>query len=340
VKLVHAFALFSALSLNLAHAQTVAIADLGELELRFTAVSATDAYPGNPVVARAGFRPGEANSLVTPHRVQQITYLAEPGSHVTRGQAIARLSGPEIHHFMTEFEVIEERLAIAKKRFDSNRALYDRRAIDEGRWVEVSEAYYALRLEYEHMRHFRDIIQPGGDDPDSLLLLSPAAGLLQYRQDKPGVEAGKELALIIPETSLRLHVSVPLAQRHSLTTLSYGDCAVAVTSVSGIAEDYFVSAWSEAIPAQCPLLPGERLMVTPRYSQPGYLVPRTAVMEWAGRPAVLLQNGESLQVVPVGILGSAGADYFVRSDMALDGASVLSSSVSAVQGVLLGLGGE
>lgn len=339
MKLVYILALAGALSVNFASAQSVAIADLGELQLRFTEVSASDSYPGSPMAARAGFRPGEAHSLVAPRRVQQITYLLEPGSRVAHGQAIARLTGPEIHHFMTEFEVLGARLDLARKRFDSNRELYERRAIDEGRWAEVSEAYYALRLEHEHMRHFREIIQPE-DDPDSLLLLAPASGLLQYRQDKPGVEAGAELALVIPVDSLRLQVSVPLSQRRALSELSFGDCRVALTSVSSIADDYFVSAWSEAIPPECPLLPGERLMVTPHYSGQGYRVPRTAVMAWQGEPAVLLKEGGVLQVSQVEILATAGNDYFVRSRAALDGRSVLSSSVSAVQGVLLGLGGE
>ena len=63
-------------------------------------------------------------------------------------------------------------------------------------------------------------------------------------------------------------------------------------------------------------------------------------MQWQGETALLIRNGELLEPVIVTLLATAGTDYIVSCNADLAGRSLLSSSVSAVQGVLMGLGGE
>lgn len=323
-------------------ADSVALAELGLLRLEFNEVKALDRYQGQALSARVGFRPGEAVSLVTPYRVQQIRYLVGPGENVAAGQTIAVMSGPEIHHFLTEFEVTAQRLAATQKRYESNRKLYQRQAIDEARWIEISEAYFSLQLEYEHMRHFRELLgktDKEGDE-DRITLHSPARGIIKYRQDSPGIDSGEELALLLPEGSLRLQVSVPLTRRSGLESLATGSCELAVDSVSSVASDFFVEAWSEPVNDSCHLLPGQRLMVKPAYRTRGYLLPRKAVFQWRGQPTVLLRKEEALHTVDVELLSSDGANYAVNCPTEIGGGQVLISSVSAVQGILMGLGGE
>lgn len=337
---IHVSAILLAVLSCTSQAESVALKDLGMLNLEFTPVEQIERYSGRSLAARVTYRPGEAVSLVTPHRVQQIRYLVGPGDTVTSGQAIAVMNGPEIHHFLTEFEVTEQRLATTKKRFDSNRKLYQNRAIDEARWIEISESYYALQLEYEHMRHFRDLLSPDEKDEDSITLNSPSAGVLQYRQESPGIDAGEELALVLPAGTLRFSVSVPISQRKNLSALASGNCELKVASVSGVASDFFVQAWSEPLLEQCQFLPGERLLVTPRYSFEGYRVPRESVFQWDGEPTVLLRESGQLVTVAVTLLSSDGETYAVACPTEIAGGEILSSSVSAVQGVLMGLGGE
>ena len=205
--------------------------------------------------------------------------------------------------------------------------------------MEISEAYYALQLEYEHMHHFRMLLEPG-KEKDGLWLKSPAVGLLEYRQSQPGVEAGQPLAQLIPPQALRLRVAAPLEQRATLVALGFGECQLPAESVGAMANGYFVEAWSAPLTDACKRLPGERLMVTPLLSAAGYRVPRDAVMHWQGETALLVRNGERLEPVTVALLATAGTDYIVSCGADLAGRSVLSSSVSAVQGVLMGLGGE
>ncbi|RLQ22544.1 hypothetical protein DWB85_06030 [Seongchinamella sediminis] len=321
-------------------AQSVATASLGALELSYEQVSAGDGFAGLPLAAEVTFRPGEAISLVTLARIQRINYLVAPGEKVTPGQLIAEMSGPEIHHFLTEYEVVAERYERARQRFDRNQKLYRTQAIDEARWIEISDSYYALQLEYEHLGHFRALLRPQGEDHAPISLVAPAAGRLQYTQGQPGIAQGDELALILPPQSLRLRVAVPIAGRHGLARLHHGACELPVESISKIADGFFLWAWSAPLEADCELLPGEQLMVTPYYAIEGYDIPRQALLHWNDRAAVLLRRDEQLQLVPVEVLGSTPAGYYVQSESALAGNEILITSVSAVQGILLGLGGE
>lgn len=336
------FALTLILLPGMAQAESVALADLGKLDLQFAPVEQLDSYQGQLLAARVTYRPGEAVSLVTPHRVQQMTYLVGDGDLVTAGQAIAKMSGPEIHHFLVEFQVTQRQLDVMQKRYDSNRKLYQNRAIDEARWIEISEAYYALQLKFEHMRHFHELLEPSDSDTDedSIVLHAPTDGILQYRQDTPGIDRGEELALLVPASALRFKVSVPVTHRSDLQSLSAGGCELGVDSVSAIAQDFFVYAWSEPLSQQCRFLPGERLMVTPGYTFQGYRVPRQSVFQWQGEPTVLIRQQDRLTTVAVEIISGKGDFYAVGCGTDIAGGQLLSSSVSAVQGVLMGLGGE
>ena len=278
--------------------------------------------------------------MAAPHRIQQIRYLVPPGSPVTAGQHIASMYGPEVHHFLTEFEVTRQRLAALKQRYERNRSLYESRAIDEAKWLEISEAYLTLQLEYEHLLHFRELLIPAAQERDGVTLIAPDEGVLIYRQASPGIEPGEELALLLPPDSLRLAVQAPLAGRSTLDALAADSCELAVASVDGVATDFFVEVWSEPLQAACRLLPGERLMVRPYYRVHAYRLPRAAVFQWQGRPAVLLREGQTLRAVNVELLSGDDSNYAVACPTDIAGGTVLTSSVSAVQGMLLGLGGE
>jgi hypothetical protein len=110
--------------------------------------------------------------------------------------------------------------------------------------------------------------------------------------------------------------------------------------VSGIAADFFVRAWSEPLKENCRLLPGQQLIVKPRYRIRAYRLPRDAVFQWQGRSSVLLRQEEDIHIVGVELLSGDGADYAVTCPTDIAGGEVLVTSVSAVQGMLMGLGGE
>ena len=322
------------------HHLRVNSSELGQLVLDFVQPIAVDSYPGQRTTAQVTFKHGAAFTLVAPRRVQQVSYLVEVGTQVDKGQPIAELRGPEMHHFLSEMEVAGEMLATVEKRFKSNKALYKKRAIKESQWIEISEKYYAAMLEYEHMRHFNDLVISVDPLADLIVIGAPVAGVIDYAPDPSDIKPGDDIAVLIPIEVIRLKASVPGALRKKLLALESSDCSVAVASVGSVANGFLVTAWSEAIEEKCDLILGQTLLVTPLYRTRAYEVPMSSVFHWQKSPSIFLEENGQLQVVSVDLLASRGGSYVVRSALPLEGGRVLISSVSAVQGVLLGLGGE
>ena len=101
-----------------------------------------------------------------------------------------------------------------------------------------------------------------------------------------------------------------------------------------------MEAWSEPVADKCALIPGQRLAATPLYRTAGFRLPRQAVLQREAGSHVFLREGDLLRAVPVELLATDGSDYIVTSTAPLGGREALVTSVSAVQGVLLGLGDE
>jgi hypothetical protein len=322
-------------------AQTVAISTLGSLELEFAKALPVDEYPGQAVGAKVSYRRGEAFNVPSPGRVQQIEYLVEPGAMMFEGQPFAVLRGPEMHHFEMSYQGSQALAEGAERRFKSNQALYARKAISESQWLEISEQYYALALEYEHMRHFFELVVSGDDDPDALSMTAPIAGIIDYSSADLGVEEGDSIAQFVPPGAVRLKLALPNSIGAEVASVRAGECRLAIERVSTITAGFFVQAWTQPLPESCPLLLGQQLLAIPMVTAKGsYLIPRSAVFQLAHENFVLVRNGDALNTVAVTLLGSEGDDYVLLADADLGGAEILVASVSAVQGILLGLGGE
>lgn len=322
-------------------AQTVELEALGSLELAFEPAVAVTAYPGQPVGGEVTFRKGEAFNVPSPGRVQQIDYLVEPGTPVTQGQPFAVLRGPEMHHLEMNYESSQALAEGAQRRFKSNRALYHRKAISESQWLEISEQYYTLMLEYEHMRHFFELVIGPDEDPDSLTLGAPLAGRIDYDSADSRIEEGDSLAAFVPPAAVRLKVALPAEISANVGAVRAGECELPIERVSAMSEGFFVQAWTGSLPDSCPLMLGQQVLATPLVrSANTYRLPRSAVFQLARQNYVLVRSGDSLTAQEVELLGSEGDDYLLRAPAGLEGAEVLVASVSAVQGILLGLGGE
>jgi hypothetical protein len=321
-------------------AETVAIDSLRALALEYQTIRPVDLYPGQPVSAQVAAPGGEAFAVVAPARVQQISYVVPAGTVVAQGEAFALLRGPEIHHFLTEYEATAQLLEDARRRYENHRELYEKKAIDESRWVEVSERYQTLRLEYEHMRHFHDLVIEERKQEDAILLGAPIAGITDYAYSAGGLRSGDTIASFIPRDAIRLVASIPHRQSADLAFLEAAGCRLAVSRVSGITTGFFVEAWSEPVTDKCALIPGQRLAATPLYRTSAFRLPRTAVLQREAGSHVFLREGDVLRAVPVELLAADEADYIVTSTTPLGGREALVTSVSAVQGVLLGLGDE
>jgi len=306
-------------------ASEIEIANLGELSLAYQRASLVTSYPGQNIAAQVTFKKGEAFTVIAPRRIQQIKYLVEVGSFVERGQPLAELRGPELHHFLTEMEVARQLLRSAERRYKSNKVLFEKRAIKESQWAEISEKYYAAQLEYEHMRHFGDLVIAKDEEDDSIVIAAPVSGIVDYALEYNGLVSGADIALIVPKSAIRLEAALPASNRKGLAYLKTPSCEL---------------NWSEPLLPQCELILGQTLLVTPLYTTNAYKVPMTAVFQWQGTSSVLVHQGRRLKLVQVELIASSGKDYIVACDKSLENTEVLVSSVSAVQGILIGLGGE
>ena len=106
-------------------------------------------------------------------------------------------------------------------------------------------------------------------------------------------------------------------------------------------DSFFIRAWTQTLPPACPLLLGQQLLLQPLLRvDNAYRVARAAVFALQRQTYVWRLRDDTLEAVPVTVLAAEGDAYIVHSEEGLAGQSVLVSSVSAVQGVLLGLGGE
>jgi hypothetical protein len=318
----------------------IALQDLGGLDLRYVRAAAEDSYPGQAIAASVTFRKGEAFTLVAPRRVQQIEYLVEVGDSVRKGQPLAIMRGPEMHHFLFEFEAGKDLLDAARGRYESNKPLYERKAISQGQWLEVSQNYYAAQLEYEHSRHFYELVIATDEERDTITIAAPAAGIVAYSPSYSGLAAADDIAVFVPEDAVRLEAAVPAATREGLAYLQAPECRLAISSTGGIANRLMVSGWTEPLKPECQLILGQRLLVTPYYHTAAVRVPAAALFQWREGDYVLVRSADVLEPVPVELVAAAGPDYLVQGQVALAGRDVLVSSVSAVQGILLGLGGE
>lgn len=322
-------------------AQEVELAALGAFELVFERARPVQSFPGQQVAAAVTYRKGEAFVLPSPGRVQQIEYLVEPGAAVRHEQPFAVLRGPEMHHFEMAFESSRALLAGAERRYKANKTLYERKAISESQWLEISEKYYELLLEYEHMRHFFELVAEGDDDPDALTLVAPLSGVIDYGSAPGGVQEGDSIASFVPDAAIRLEATLPNRLRDRVVALQWGDCELDVERVSALTDGFFVQVWSASLPPACRPLMGQQLLVTPLLRVQGaYSLPRSAVFQLQRQTMVLVREEDRLRALAVNLLGVQGEHYVLSPASDLGDREVLVSSVSAVQGMLLGLGGE
>ncbi len=210
----------------------------------------------------------------------------------------------------------------------------------ESQWVEVSEQYYAAQLEYEHMRHFNDLIISTDEKTDTMTVAAPIDGLVNYTLDHNSINSGDEIAVFIPLSGVRLKAQIATSDRTGLMYFETDSCRLSVSSIGAVANGFFVTAWSESVGSACDFILGQRFLVTPFYQTVAYRVPASALFQWQSGAAIFIKQGAQLHVVEVSLISSSRGDYLVKSNQNLDNAQVLKTSVSAVQGSLLGLGGE
>ena len=322
-----------------ARAQDVPLSALGDLALAYGEASVLERVPGAPLRGVVRARGGEDYRVLLPRTAHRATFVAVPGQRVAAGDPVVRLEGPEMHHWALEFEAIADRYSLAETRYERNKPLYADGALPAERWAAIQDSFLATSLEYEHMRHFGELLLPD-DDEDTLLVAAPIDGMLRFDSRAPAREERAVLFSVIPDDALRLQVEVPVDRAADLRTLTMGDCKLAIDSLDRAADGFFVVAWSVPLAGDCRRTPGTVLSVRPGYRAEALELPRAALFQWQREPHIFVRDGDRLHARPVTVLADTAGGYAVAREPALVASRVLISSVSAVQGILLGLGSD
>lgn len=326
-----------ALSCSSVTAQELSVAALGKLTLSYASVKAVQQLPASPVPAEVTVEPGNTFYLSVPETIQQRHWLVADGSTVTAGQPLILLQGAGIHHFHMQFEAAEEAFNLAQNRYEHNRKLHANGTIGAEVWSQISMQYHGAKLKFEHMHHFMELLQ---EAPEGSLLKAPMAGILRYGDNSQPLPDGGLLLGLVPAEDIRLHVNLPLAIAHDTVSVNTGSCQLSLTRRDNFAQGGFVSAWTETVPANCGLTTGQQLQVIPLRQVQALEVPKQSVYSWGTGTQVLRHQGDKLLPTTVTILGVNGNDYLLQPLTELQNSEVLSESVAAAKGMLLGLGGE
>ncbi len=335
------FTLLSLIAFNLvAQAQNVLkIADLGQLNLNYSSVVQVDSLALRPIKAVVTHKTGEAFQLVAPFEPQRHEFLVKNGQQVQTGMAVMSLSGSEVHHFMEQFESAKSLFNLAKSRYDLNKKLFKQKSISNDKWLAISKNYFENKIAYGHYRHFNELIHSIKSE-DEIIIKAPLDGYFFY-PDSQSISAGElKLGQILPIDSLRVQAFVGVEDASKLQSFESSHCTLAIDEVSQVSQGYFVKAWSKPIADDCHLSFGQSIRVIPHLATSAFKVPKSSVFTIDRAAYILIKQSSNLQPVAVELMDSNDKVYFVDSTNDLHNKQVLSTSVAAVQGILMGLGGE
>ena len=326
--------------------QEISLDSLGSLQLTFEKLVSVSHIPSEKMLAKVRIKRGEAYILTTPTNVQQLSYLVNNGEELTKGQPFAVLRGPEVHHFLSELDTTKSLFKLSKQRFVNSKKLFEKNLIEEGKWLEINQNYHSDSLEYEHMMHFYELITSIDEKTDSITIKSPISGVLSQTfsenrmLEQIGIYEGDVIASIVPLKAMRINMHVPLKNAAKIEYLELSQCRLKVDSISKVSQGAFVELWSEAIGEECQLMLGQTQTATPFLKQAAFQISKKALFDLEGKDHILIRSKQKLKSIEVFLLNSIADNYYFTTSVSLGNVEVLTSSVSAIQGILLGLGGE
>lgn len=316
---------------------SVAKQQLGNLLQDTTPVTAISDYAGQSVKATVTSLPGHASTIISPMNVRKTTFLKPNGSVLESGDSFVALSGPEVHHYYVEYTLKKALFEQNTLLYENNKKLFLKKALSEQTWLEVSKTYIDFKLMFEEFSHFFELVERFDDKTESLILKSPLQGRLSY-QNAFNISINDLIASIVPLQSVRIVAKVPLSQIQTPSFLAIGECQLAVEFSEQVATGYLRQLWSEPLTDKCPLVLNQSLSVSPEYSLNGFLVSKSSVFSLHGVHYVFIEKADTYTAVSVELISAQQSEYVVTSKGLSNKMKVLSTSVSAAQGILMGIG--
>lgn len=322
--------------------QAVAYLALGDFQLDTTSVDSVSSISGHKLLASVSEKPGSNFSMFLPFGVQQINYVVNNGSYVEENQSIAYLKGFDVHHFLDEYEAAKELFTSAQQQYKSSKRLYARKALQQSQWLDISKNHFAAQLRFEHLNHYKSFLNI--DRNENIAIKSPVSGYVRFSSDVAVKEEGELIFDVIAKKNIRLKVSVPVKNIINLANINVlgSQCQLGIESKDNIVKNFNQTVWSSVLSENCRFTLGEQLIVIPQYEQQAFELPKSAIFEFDNQNYAAIKNDAAaqFQLIAVEILSSAGSNYQISSEIDLTNKQALITSISALQGILLELGGE
>ncbi len=321
-------------------AQTLPLTALKELQTAYAEVEKSDVYAGAPVPARVSYPTGREYQFRLPFTIQGLNYLVVDGSYVGKGQKIALLQGREVHHYLDEFDAAKALFTLAKKQFEDSDAYKRNGVVLPESWYAIAERYYAAKLKVEHFAHTAELLLVEGEN---IYLRAPDAGfLMDYSRDgQEALNAEAHFASLIPADEIRLTGKLSDSQLEGLSGFEVAPgCSAAFDYSEERGHSFWRNVWSAPLAPDCKLVLGQQLSVTPKYRRALQAVPKSALFQLDNKHYVAVKSDDALVVTEVEPQVTSANKVFLAVQPLLEGQSVLSRSVSAVQGILMALGEE
>jgi len=328
--------LLSCANLN---AQTINLDLLGKLTLEYQQIEKVSHIPSKRVMGQVGYMRGYDYVLNTPIRISRLSFLLDNGGEIKKGEAFAKISGPDVHHFMAVLNAKKQLLSLARTRLENSRQLFNKKLIDEDKWLKINQNYFSSQLEFEHLQHFAELIK-GEILDDTITITAPTDGIFIKANHNMNFEEGEALASFVSSEQVKIKMQLPAKQANEVDYIQLENCQLKIANKSRVSRGAFVEVWSESVKDSCQLLIGDLVSVQPFFKKLAYRVAKNAVFSLDGKDQILIKNKSQLEAIEVELVTSSGNDYLLYSSKDLTNAQVLISSVSAAQGILLGLGGE
>jgi hypothetical protein len=315
----------------------VDVNSLGALSVKTDIIEQVSSYSGKNAMAKVTALPGQSYVFKSPIDVQQLEYLKGAGDSVDKNEAFAIIQGPEVHHFYRLFELKKALYKQSKALFDNNRKLYERKAISEQAWLDISNQFHETRMEYDELTHFFDLVLSVDNEKESLTLASPVAGIIQYNVTNM-VNRENTIALFTPLQAIRLQINLPIDVTQKPLFIRSEYCQLEIDFIENADSPFYQTAWSKPIVSDCKLVMGQMISVSPEYQAQAYKIKQSSVFNWEGLNYIFIQNEQKFSAVKVTLIATDDDSYVVKSTNSLANKKVLVTSVSAVQGILLGMG--
>jgi hypothetical protein len=335
----HVLGLLSLALTCCAHASnSVPVDSLGKLSLNYAQIETISTVQKATSTGMVKALPSSPLRIMSPMSPQKVDYLVAHGERVNKQQRIAILSGSEVHHFRDNLAAKTALLQLSKSRFDKNRKLASDNAISQDKWLTIAQQYYDAQLAWGHLDHFAEMFEPHEDD-DMGYLLAPAEGVFMLPEQAP-TDTETQLGAVVSPNDVRLTTLVNSADSDMVKAINTDTCNVDVEKVEKIHHRFFVRAWSATLPKDCDLELGTQLNAKIRLSVSAFTVSADSVFYLHGQASIFVRRDNALEALPIRLIGNADNENAVFTAVGLTKSDeVLTSSISAVQGILLGLGG-